>query len=128
MSDIPIAAPDIPTRDSSLPNAEYVNATYDNTNNDNNNSNSTSAIANHNTSSLIVSSGSTSPQLMGLTAPLPPVPFPPSPYQTHHLTSVLPFGWYFDWVRANPGNARQVEKLLKTFTMIITDPANLINM
>lgn len=39
-----------------------------------------------------------------------------------------PLRWYVDWVRANEENAQSLERLSRTFAMILSDPSNLINM
>ncbi|KPA75135.1 hypothetical protein ABB37_08800 [Leptomonas pyrrhocoris] len=38
-----------------------------------------------------------------------------------------PLRWYFQWVRANPENATSLEQISRTFTLLVSDPTNLIN-
>lgn len=38
-----------------------------------------------------------------------------------------PLRWYLRWVRANPENATSLEQISRTFTLLVSDPSNLIN-
>lgn len=43
-------------------------------------------------------------------------------------TLTQPFRWYAAWVRANAKNAQSLERLSRTFAMIVSDPSDLLNM